>query len=87
MLVGMDAFLVGVLAGIAYALSGYLKSMKAEKFDAIKFSRTVIIGIVAGLYAAYKGMDICDAYGFVMASGAVAYIENILKFIYRHIKK
>jgi len=87
MTAGVDALLIGVLAGIAYALSGYLKSRKDEKFDSVKFFRTVIIGIAAGVYAAYKGIDISDAYGFVMTSGAVAYIENILKFIYRHIKR
>jgi len=85
-MLGLEIVLIGILASIAYGLSGYLKSMKEEGFSPEKFFKTVIIGIIVGAYAAYSNMNISDAYGFIMASGAIAYIENILKFIYRHAK-
>lgn len=79
----VTTFIVGVLAGITYALSGYLKSSNNEKFDAEKFVRTVIIGAIVGGYAAYKGISMDKAYMFVISTGIVAYIDNALKFISR----
>ena len=72
-------------AGIVYGLLGYAKS--EEKFDTKKFSRALILGALAGGYAAYAGVSWNEAYTFLASAGWVALVDFTLKLIWKKVKK
>jgi len=78
--------LTAIIAGLTYALSGYLKTV-GEKWDWLKFFTTVVIGIVTGAVVAYSDWELDMAYNFIISLGAIAIVENILKAIWRKIVK
>ena len=83
----MDVVIVGILGGILYAISGYLKSFYREKFDAKKFLRTLVIGLIASFALAFSGVEVTlDAIDVLVASGTTAIIEQLIISIYRYFR-
>jgi len=83
----VDIVVVGILGGILYAISGYLKSYYKEKFDIKKFLRTLIIGLMASFALAFSGFEITlDAIDVLVASGTTAVIEQLILSIYRYFR-
>ena len=85
-MIDWSALLPGAGAGIAYALSGYAKNA-GSKFNWVIFSRTVLIGLVAGLGMAVTGYDVETSMQFLISAGIVPLVENALKAIHRRILK
>lgn len=83
----MEAILLGISSGIAWAVSGYLKSLKKkgkfEKFNLWKFSETVAIGGLVGILNTIYGWTYITAEQFLVNTGIVALVENAKKFIVR----
>lgn len=83
----MDSIIVGLTGGIIYALTGFIKSYKKEKFDAKKFLRTMVIAVIAGITLALSGQEVnFDAINVMIAAGEVAVIEQLIIAIFRAIK-
>jgi hypothetical protein len=79
-----DVIFVGLTGGIIYALTGFLKSISKEPFNAKKFLRTMLLGIAASFLLVLTGRDVTvDAIDIVLASGTTAVIEQLLIAIYR----
>ena len=78
---------LGILSGIAFASSGYLKSLrrdgKYERFDPYKFGQTLIVGALAGFISHWMGWTLEVAQQFVLNTGMVALIENVKKWLWR----
>ncbi len=68
----------GVLGGLIYALTGYLKS--GEKFNTDKMLRTIILGAVVGLFNSLAGVSMDgETITMLLSAGEVAVAENLLK--------
>ena len=83
----MEGILIGICSGIAYGVTGYLKSLKKdgkyEKFDPYKFAQSVIVGGIVGGISTGMGWTLETAYQFVFNTGLVALVENVKKFVFR----
>ena len=88
---------IGALGGVAFALTGYLKTSqgrfkKLEEFDVSKFLKTAGIGLVVGAVAGTSGMSYEHTVDYLtqigIYGGITGLIENIVKAIVRrfHIK-
>jgi len=79
--------LIGLAAGLSYAVTGYLKSLKKdgkyEEFDPYKFGQSVCIGIAIGGISYLMGYSLPVAEQYLYSTGLVALIENIKKAIIR----
>ena len=82
-----SATVLSFIAATIMAALGYLKSMTDEDFQKEKLVSTYLAaGVVALLFVTFKvpvdtGSELF--YYFIMQSGAIVYIERILKFIWR----
>ena len=77
--------LLGVLGGVLYAVTGFLKSR--EKFSISKFARTITIGAFIGLFNTLAGIPLEEAVITTLtSSGEVAVSENMIKTILRILK-
>jgi len=82
----IGGFLVGAASGAVIALGGYLKVLfgpNPEPFDVQKFALTLAIGLVAGGFASYTGVDFDAGLNFLVAGGYTVIIENWLKALFR----
>jgi hypothetical protein len=83
----LGGILIGIGSGIAYAITGYLKSLKEngnyEPFDSYKFLQSTIVGGIAGGLSVSLGWTLEASYQFVFNTGLTALIENVKKFIWR----
>jgi hypothetical protein len=79
--------LIGICSGVAYAATGYLKSLKKdskfEKFEPCKFTQSVVIGGIVGAVGYSLGISLEIAQQFVFDTGLVTIVENLKKFIWR----
>jgi len=70
---------IGVVGGLAYALSGLANAKKREGFDWKKMAPTLIIAGIVGGIAGFTGQD----YGIIiqgsMAAGVTAVVEKLCK--------
>lgn len=84
-----EYFVYAVLGSCAYAISGYFKNLKKkrEKFDFYKFSKTAVIGIAVGIVMEFSNLNQNAALSFLESAGITAMIDNILKGIFRFLKK
>jgi hypothetical protein len=77
---------LGILAGFAVAISGYLQAYskdKKEKFSIDKFTTTVVIGAIAGgLMASFTLVNSSIAI-FLTSAGIVAIVDSLVKTIIR----
>lgn len=84
----LEQISIGICSGIAYAVTGYLKSIKEgeyEKFEPYKFVQSMIVGGVAGAISTYMGWTLEVAQQFVLNCGMVALIEHVKKACWRYI--
>jgi len=81
--------LVGLAAGVSYAVTGYLKSLKKdgkyEEFDPYKFGQSVLVGVAVGLLSSLTGYSLPVAEQYLYSTGLVALIENVKKAVIRRI--
>ena len=79
----------GILAGIVFGLGGYLKNIKPEDFDPVKFLLTIIIGVVTGIFMYYLGLRYEQAsslaMNFLTQIGILAPVEVWLKVFVRQL--
>ena len=81
---------MGILAGLAVALSGYIqayshkdKDGKREKFNVDKFTTTVLIGGVSGACLSYVGTFEGTISLFLINAGIVAIVGSLVKAFLR----
>lgn len=81
---------LGILAGLAVAISGYLqayskkdKDGKREAFSIDKFSTTVLIGAIAGGIMAYLSIFDGALTIFLTSAGIVAIVDSLIKTFLR----
>ena len=79
---------VGILAGLAVALAGYLQAYfkesdpsKREKFNWDKFLATVMIGAIAGGFLSYCSVLDDGVALFLSSAGIVAITESLIKIL------
>lgn len=85
---------LGVLAGLAVAVSGYLQAYSKvddkgnrEKFSIDKFTTTVLIGVVAGGFLASINLPNSSISIFLASAGIVAIVDSLIKSFLRTNKK
>lgn len=78
----IQAILLGIGAGITYALTGYAKK-QGENFNWMKFGTTIIIGTVIGIISTVTSFDMATVYAYIINIGAIAFVENVLKALKR----
>ena len=83
----ITATILSLFAATAMAALGYLKSMSEEKFQKEKLVSTYLAALIVAVLSV--GFNVQAEVGdelfffFIMQSGAIVYIERILKFIWR----
>jgi len=84
----MDVSMIfaGVSAGVTLALTGFAKK-EGKKFDYKKFGATIITGAGVGIIAPFSGMEMSTTYEYAISMGIIPVVENLLKAIYRRLKK
>jgi len=83
-----QAVVVGILGGLIYAITGFMKSVGREPFSVKKFLRTLAIGIAAGLALSLSGYEVTiDAIDIAIAAGSTAVVEQLLIAIFRAVVK
>jgi len=87
---GQPAFLAIVVAFL-YGLSGYLKNVKPENFDSVKFIITLTISLVTSIIMFKAGIGYDDAVhiatNLFVSTGALVLLENWLKVFVRQLGK
>jgi len=78
---------LGIAAGVSWAILGYTKSAKKEKFDPHKFISSIILGAIIGLISEYSGLSMELIKLFLIQFGLVGMVENFIKTIYRRLIK
>lgn len=81
----LEAVLFGGLAGFFVAGAGYLKSMKEEDFEPLKFMPTVILGGLTGSLIAFTGFTQDVAVLVLSTSGITHLVESSAKIIWRNL--
>ena len=81
----IEAVLFGGLAGFFVAGAGYVKSMKEEDFEPIKFIPTVILGGIAGALVSMTGMTQDVAVLFLSTSGITHLVQTGAKAMWRNL--
>ena len=83
----IEQIIIGIGAGVAFACSGYLKSLrkdrKYEKFDPYKFSQSIIVGALTGFFSYMLGWTLEATQQLILNTGMVALIENTKKWLWR----
>lgn len=90
-MIELNSILLGASSGFLIAFFGYIKSVKLDDkgqpvladFDALKFLTTVLIGALAGSYAAYAGLSYDVATTMLLSMGITTIVEYVLKAILR----
>lgn len=80
---------IAILTAVIYAVIGYAKSVN-EDFSFSKFGATIVLGLIIGIIMYSSGIPITEANvaeQFVAYGGLLYVVENILKALYRRIKK
>lgn len=80
----LEAIIAGIGAAVTYGLSGYFKNT-TQKVVPIKIVRTVVIGAFVGLANGLFEADVAMTYNYIIAMGAVPFVENALKGIHRRL--
>jgi len=85
----VKSILQGIIGGILYALSGYLKHKGRENvnFNPEKFIKTIILGAIIGFISGYSGLSFSEAEGILIQTGMVAVIEQLAKALYYYLKE
>ncbi len=85
---------LGILAGLAVAVSGYLQAFsksdssgKREKFSIDKFTTTVLIGVLAGGLISFVNLNGSAVTIFLSSAGIVAIVDSLVKVFLRSTKK
>ena len=82
----MNAIILGLIGGILYGFSGFLKS--GEAFEMSKFLKTLILAVFVGVANALSGLPLTgDAIMIAVSAGEVAVLENFLKALMKYYKK
>ena len=82
----LEGIVLGIMGGILYGCTGYLKSIKKrkrEKFDILKFTQSVVVGGIVGGITYSMGISMASAQQLVFNTGLVTIIENVKKYIWR----
>jgi len=82
----LEAIALGVAAGLGYALSGWLKSVRRgrlEEFDGYKFGQSLIVGAIVGGVSGAMGISLETTHQFFLNVGGVTLVENLKKFFIR----
>lgn len=80
----IEAIGLGALAGLFVAGAGYFKSNSyQEGFDVVKFLKTIILGGIIGGAVPATGLTENTIVLLLTNIGAVAFIENVLKGLFR----
>ena len=87
----LDGVIVGIISGVLLGGSGYFKTHKKDKFDKFKLGSTIVLSATVGGYLSYIGIPVTEtAFATAMTSmttmGITAFVENILKGIWRKLK-
>ena len=80
----LEAIIAGIGAAVTYGLSGYFKN-NGQKVVPIKIARTVVIGAIVGLANGLFEADVAITYNYMIAMGAIPFVENALKGIHRRL--
>lgn len=87
---GQPAFFAIVVAFL-YGLSGYLKNVKPENFDSVKFIITLTISLVTSVIMFKMGIGYSTAVSIAtnlfVNTGALVLLENWLKVFVRQLGK
>ena len=78
------AIIMGIGAGITYALTGVAKS-QGEEWDWPKFWTTSIIGGLAGASVYFSGLSIADGYTFIGTLGITPVVQNLVTALWKRI--
>jgi hypothetical protein len=84
-LIPYEQILWSILGAIVYAVGGYFKNK--EPFDKQKFCTTLIVGVAIGIIQVYTKTSYEAAYNIALSAGLIAIIENVMKAIYRRLRK
>lgn len=84
--------LVAVVGAMVYSLSTYFSQRVGddpESFDPRKFVRAVIIGLVVGVYAAVRGLelDMASYRNLSEAAGVTVVADQLTKLVWRSYKR
>jgi hypothetical protein len=81
----IDRLILGIFAGATFAILGFGKHRKEEKFNYEKFITTVVVGAFAGMISVFIEIQMNYFYWYVLDIGIVAVIEYGLKTIKRRL--
>ena len=88
MMPALKGVVIGALAGVGYAITGFFKAKAKNKedFDYKKFAKTVALGAILGAVNYYLGLGMTgDDIAFLALAGETAVIEHVIKAIFAKI--
>ena len=88
LMIELKALATGVLAGISYAASGYVRAAsRGEKFKVKKFFRAVLIGAAIGGISVIMKTPLPDAEMLLSQLGVTAVIDKLASAIYEKVSR
>ena len=88
MMIELRALATGIMAGISYATSGYIRAVsKGESFDIKKFLKGIMVGVCIGAISAIMGIPLPSAEMLLSQIGATAIIDKLASAIYERLSK
>jgi small basic protein len=70
---------LGIFAGLAIAVSGYLKAYTKEKFNPERFITTVLLGAVVGGVLSFVSTIDGAVMMFLATAGTVTIVDDLVK--------
>jgi len=87
----LEEILTALLAGFVYGFTHYLKkAQNGEKFDPWKLAATEVVAVAVALALALNGQVVNQLtweQKFIIYAGAIPIVENILKALWRWLKR
>lgn len=82
---------VFIAGAVVYSLATYLSKRAGtdEPFQPRKFIRTLVLGVIVGLYAYQRGIDmsLSEFESVAQASGATVLADQVTKLLWRVIRR
>jgi len=75
--------LQGIIAGIIWNITGYLKHTD-KTYQPHKLLTAIVIGALVGLISAYLQIEFAMAYEILVDIGVIALLHHLLKLLYRN---